>query len=420
MNKDKSKSRLFYGWVIAGAACLLHMLLTTPPVYAGSYLTARLAQLRGWDESVIGSAASVFQGCVGVFSIPIGLLLDKVRPRKMFAAASLLSASAYYAIYRTAMPRSVYLSMYALLGACAAAALLSAVAVVNSWFDQNRAIPTAVVMSSGGIGGMIMPLLAESVSKRSASLCWLVFAFLGLGSMVLSLLLIRDTPAQVGEIPDGRSWTRLHPQKAAEDRADPPHPDLGRHWLSHSVYYELVFLAFAGRFMMAAVTSYGIYYLLQKGFSESIAVRIFSTFSLGSLAGRLSVSQVDRLKSDESRLSMLDFLMAFAAASVFVFSRSPALCCVAVCLLGFCFGFSHAVFPLMSSRLLGERDYSFLYGLSNAIGSVGSALGPAVIFAVGSRSSYSVSYLVVSVMMLLGTVSAFLLIKPPKTIVSNE
>lgn len=397
---ENKKHTLFYGWIIAAVACVCQMLLTTQPSYTGGYLTTKMVEAYGWHESAIGAAPAAYQAAVGLFSVPAGLILDRLGGRRVYVLAGLTTFTIYMSMWLFPLSETVYLGMYVILGMAAVSALLSSIHLINDWFELNKALPMSIVLVSGSLGGLFMPLLAEAVCRKSLMLCWLVFAALQVPCVFAAFFILKDSPAEVGEVKDGRAWLARRENEARVQRTAPESEGEGRAWLRRPLFYMMAFLLFGGRLLLTGVTSYGVLFMRQSGIAELDAVRVLSSFSVGGVAGRLIVGQSDRLPVRKSSLFILDYLLAAAAGLVFSLSRSAAMSFAAVSTLGFCFGVTFVLFPVMASSVIGKKDFSFLYGICNTIGSAGSVTAPILIFAIGSRAGYKAAYLAVTAVLL--------------------
>ena len=197
--------RLFYGWWVVAAGFVVNA--TSNGIYSSAAtifflpLTRELAVSRG-ATALVFSLARALGTVVGPLA---GYLVDRWGPRRMVVAGALLVGVGYLVLSRV---DSYVELLIAYVGIIALGHNLgfmhSAMAVVNSWFVQRRAMAMAVVGTAFGVGGSVLaPLLGVAVEAWG----WRWAAILA-GTMVTVAVLpasvfLHASPESVGLRPDG-------------------------------------------------------------------------------------------------------------------------------------------------------------------------------------------------------------------------
>jgi MFS family permease len=232
--------------------------------------------------------------------------------------------------------------------------------------------------------------------------------FLTVTSLPLVLLLLRDDPRQMGQLPDGLPAA---PPAASGARAAP------QGWSGSGLPrgYWLVFTSNVLRGMATyALMVHQVAYMVDVGFSKMAAASFFSlTFLLAVLGGLSSGAVSDRIGRVRT-YAVLSGLGAAAYGSLLLL-RGPgqlALLAVFVICSGLAWGGVSSVYAaFLTDRLQGPR-LGFLLGLQNIGFGMGATLGPYLAGAAfDALRSYTLPFLLMAAAML---ASAALLSFRPK------
>jgi sugar phosphate permease len=198
------RSRLHYAWVVAGVTFLVLMtgaaIRATPGV-----LIVPLEREFGWSRATISAAISIgllLYGLAGPFCAAIA---QRFGIRRTMAVAMVLLASAIALATRIREPWQLVVLWGFLVGTGTGmiANVLGAV-VVGRWFSARRGVVLGALTAATATGQLlflpVLARLAEHDGWRAA--LWLVAAA-ALATVPVALLLIRETPADVGVRPYG-------------------------------------------------------------------------------------------------------------------------------------------------------------------------------------------------------------------------
>ena len=203
------RPRVFYGWVVVATAAL-GLFLGAFPIVAFSFGVFFQSFVREFHASraAVSLAFTITNLVSGIFAFVVGRIADRVGARTVIlpglacVAALLLSAEAI-----GSRLSELYL-FYAALGVVAPATTTVPYALVLSrWFDRRRGLALGGMMVGLGLGAIAMPMVAERLIARVG---WRnAFAIVGCAILIIPMpivgLLLRDAPAQMGLLPDGRA-----------------------------------------------------------------------------------------------------------------------------------------------------------------------------------------------------------------------
>lgn len=191
--------RMHPAWGVA-AATFLVLLIAAAIRATASVLIVPLEHEFGWSRATISAAISVnllFYGLMGPFCAALAGRIG-VR-RTMVLAMGLLSASLLAATsIRSPWHLIAIWGFLVGIGSGMAALVLGAV-VVNRWFTKRRGLVMGALTASTATGQLIfLPLLAHVAESDGWRWSVRIVAGAALLAVLLALLLVRESPAQLG------------------------------------------------------------------------------------------------------------------------------------------------------------------------------------------------------------------------------
>jgi MFS family permease len=246
--------------------------------------------------------------------------------------------------------------------------------LVNEWFERNRGLALAIILSGTGlVASVLPPLLTWSIARWDWRAGFIVMA----------------APTLLLTLPLTLMWMRSPARLATADRTHTVLP--GESWsyaiLGRKFWTLTVALTLAVSAVLGLLTSV-IPLLRDKGFAAATASGIFSSFGVSLIVGRIVVGYLlDRLWPAGVSAAALALPAIGCFMLVTINGNVPAL--VAACaLIGIGTGAEFDISAYLLARYFGMRDYGRLYGLLLGIVTFVSALAPAL-FAALYRSSGS-------------------------------
>ena len=191
--------RFHPAWGVAGATFLV-LLIAAAIRATASVLIVPLEHEFGWTRATISFAISVnllFYGLMGPFC---AALANRIGIRRtMMLAMGLLSASLLAATsIRSPWHLVAIWGFLVGIGSGMAALVLGAV-VVNRWFTKHRGLVMGALTASTATGQLIfLPLLAHVAETDGWRWSVRIVAGAALLAVLLSLVLVRESPAQLG------------------------------------------------------------------------------------------------------------------------------------------------------------------------------------------------------------------------------
>ncbi len=298
----------------------------------------------------------------------LGWLYARFGLRRVAIASLLVQIVGYLALTR--LSGSVYWLYFAffvmpLLGAGTIA--ITWTQLISLWFERNRGVALAIILSGSGLAAMLMPpLLAWAVQTGGWRAAFMLLAAMPLLlTLPLAIFCLRF-PARLL----GRADT-VAPEQALEGV---PFKVAIRTWVFWACNLALILSV---SLIVGMITTI-VPYLQDKGVPSVTASQIFSSFGITIIVSRLLVGYLlDRFQPN-----------LVAAACLFI----PALGCVLFMVSGpgatgslllatMCIGVSAGaefdIAAFLIARYFGLRDYARIFGLHLGLVTVISGLAPA-------------------------------------------
>jgi len=198
------RGRLHYGWIVA-AITFVTLLAAAGIRATPGVLIVPLEQEFGWSRASISFAVSVnliLYGFLGPFS---AALVDRLGARRtMVIAMTTLGIGVSLTSLMRANWQLVLLWGIVVGSGSGMMALALAATIVNRWFSQHRGLVMGVLTASTATGQLVfLPFLASIVEHFGWRPAVLTIAGVGLFTVPLIALFMRDRPADLGLMPVG-------------------------------------------------------------------------------------------------------------------------------------------------------------------------------------------------------------------------
>lgn len=316
MSQPTTSSPSFhYGWVIVGTGALIIIACLGFGRFALGMLLPAMGASLPLNYSEMGFISTGnFVGYLAAVLVS-GLLASRLGERRLIVAGLVLVAFSMMAVSRAQGFWGV-LVFYVMTGFGAGAANIPIMALVAHWFGRSlRGRAAGFIVSGNGVAivfsGWVIPLINGYVGAEGWRWSWLLLGVLAFVIAMISLVLIRNRPAELGLQPLGISTVG-----GSAHHQDDPHPHTSR------IITHLGVVYFAFGFTYVIYATFIVTTLVEeRGFSEVLAgqfwmwVGVVSIFS-GPLFGTLS----DRLGR---KLALMMVFALHTVAYLFIALRLP-------------------------------------------------------------------------------------------------
>lgn len=373
---NQKQHKVFYGWWIVGACLLISMYTAGAIAYGFTAIIEPIAKEFGWSYTEVSFAASIRGLEAGLLAPLVGLLIDRLGPRKLiFSGIAIfgLSLLLFSRINSLVMFYGVFILMAAGMSTCSGVLPMT---VTGYWFRRKVSIATGIVVCGVALGGLLVPLVTRLIDIFK----WRVaMTILGVGTLVIFLplsLLVRHKPEQYGYLPDGDVSTKLKDRTPAQDT------EIGigvKQALKSSAFWHIALGLMCAYLVVGAVTTHVMPYLSTIGISRSTSSLVAGAVPLTSILGRLSSGwfgdRFDKRLVTASGFALISIGMLFFsyAATIGTWLLIPF-----IIFLGIGYG---GPIPMQSALLreyFGRARLGTLIGMLFGVMWIGGFLGPPV------------------------------------------
>jgi MFS family permease len=352
-----------YRWIIVAAGGLLGCVaiggLFSLPVFL-----LPIAQDTGWSTTGISTAMTLAFVALAVGSIGWGTLSDRVGPRVVVLAGSLLlTAGLALASLATSLV-AFQLLFGVVVGVSAAAIFAPMMACVTGWFDTRRSLAVSLVSAGMGMAPMTMsPLAAWLVQAYDWRTSLQIIAALVAALMVPTAFLVRRPPS-----------LSQAPAAAEPGRAHEPQLSVGQA-LRSAPFLILVATSFLSCATHSGPIFHTVSYAVTCGIPLMAAVSIYSLEGLAGLGGRLVFGLLgDRYGA--ARVLVLALLAQAIVALGYMYARELGSFYAVAAMFGFTYAGVMPLFAVIARENFPLRMMGTVIGGTTMASSLGMALGP--------------------------------------------
>jgi MFS family permease len=318
----------FYGWIIV-AVTFVTMAIGVNARTAFSLFFPPIVNEFGWERGVTAGAFSFGFLVSAAVSPLIGRLMDRAGPRGVMELGVALMAAGMLLAPMTTQPWHLYLTIGVMVGAGSVCLGYSGQSLfLPNWFIRRRGLAMGLAFAGVGIGSMtLLPWVQHMIEQTGWRTACTAMGILILVVLAPINLLLRKRPEDIGLQPDGDAA----PSASVKPVSYVIDTDwAGIEWtLSRAVrtarFWWLATGYFGGLYIWYAVQVHQTKYLLDIGFSPSVAVWSLGAVSLLGIPGQILLGHVsDRVGREWIwSASCLGFAICFAA--LMALARFPTL-----------------------------------------------------------------------------------------------
>ncbi|HEY2418205.1 MAG TPA: MFS transporter [Steroidobacteraceae bacterium] len=414
----------FYGWKLLAACWVIMFLNLGIPVYGASGLNALMAPALHLDRSALGLLFSAYMIMSGLPGPLVALSVNRygVRGTLMLGSVLLIAGALLMGTVVNSFALAVLAFGLLVGGGVATGAALAAQAGLARWFVRRRALVLSILYSSGAVGGFVSGRLLDRVVRMAGGnwrAGWWVIAALSAIACAVAAVFVKESPAQLGQFPDGEVVTsnRISASSAERTQLVAVTFRTTQEWtyrraVSSPAYWVMVLALLGVSCGYTLYLAHGFVHLRDLGHSSTEAWQAISVLAVSGLLAKIIIASCgDRL---DPRYLWAAFQISFGIGlAVVVNARSHVSVLVFATCLGIGFGGGLVCLMAVLSNYFGTRLFASLAGLAVAVNTTLSAITPYVAgWRYDTGHGYGASFYFLSLWSLIGG-AALLLLRPP-------
>lgn len=405
---QKTRPPLFYGYIIAIMSFCIFLVTYGLRFSYGVFFDPMSSEL-GWSAATTSLVFSVSMFMEGIFNIILGRMMDKYGPRLVITISGLLVATGYCLILTVTSTWQFFLFYGGLVGIGMGGIFAPLISIIPRWFTARRNMINGLVISSVGIGLLIVsPLANQLIIIFGWRMTFLIFGIVILLITTVCAQFLRRDPYSMGLVPYG--------EKAGINSSDKVSVQgLSLREAVHTYQlWSVFFLLFAYGFCANSVNIHVVPDAIKLGISATVAASILATIGGLQIAGRIGLGlAADRVGNRKI------FLLGFTLFTILTFWLPVIDITWAFFIFAIAFGLAQGGIassqtPLVAG-LFGVRSLGLLFGFCGFGFTMGAALGPFVTGHIYDLTgSYHMAFLTTAILNALA-VTITLMLKPLKS-----
>lgn len=411
----------FYGWIALAGAMLVYFCGCGNIFYAyGVFMPSMIGEF-GWSRVAFGGAFSLFFLLSGMPGPLIGASIVRFGPRANIIVGNALAALGLAALFFTSEPWQLYLFYGVFVGLGNGFGMFAATTTIaNNWFIRRRSLAMGLTVAAGGLGGLAFPpLITMLISFTDWRAAWVVLAFthLVLAVVVGGLILIRDKPENLGQLPDGVAAEAQEGSSPGVNTASRVYQtavdwETGQAMRRLTTWLMVIFGS-ANIFALNVMNVHQVAHLKDIGFSPIVAATALGLLPGMSIIGRLGFGALaDRI--EPRYLAAACLTLQAVAVIILLNARDLPLIYLYAIIFGICYGGLIVSYPTMLGAYYGRARYAQILGwMLPAVTAMGAIGGPLAGAIHDATNTYSLAFMVVVAFSAIGAACAFLA-RPPK------
>ena len=411
--------RIFYGWWLVGLSLVLTG-MASGAVWGGVGVWLKTMEVHfGWTRTQMTGAFSMAQLEGSIVGPLAGYSIDRIGPRLMVLFGAVVVGAGFVVLSRTSNLAMFYAAFAMFMLGASTGTWLPSMAAVSRWFLRRRATAVAIAAEGNYLGGLVLvPVLAWAVAPDSYG--WQVTA-LGIGVAFLAMALpaawvMRNTPEEYGEVPDGHGASNPpSPTAAAAPRASGGLADSVDFTARQAMRTRAFWLISFGHAIASMVNQTLLVHLVplltDLGLSLQTAANMSAALMGSAMAGSLIAGYVgDRMPKHLGLFFFVAVQVAGFGMTILI-DGIPLALLVAV-IYGIGFGGRNPLAVAIRADYFGQRAFATITGLSMAPMFFLQLVAPLFAAAMFDwRGSYTIAFAILTVT---GVVGALLFLPATK------
>ena len=355
--------KVFYGWWMVAAACLIGGYIIGSMFMGFTAFFQPITDEFGWSYTEVSLGFSIRTISLGVFAPLVGILVDRLGPRKLLFGGAIVIATGLLLMSSTQTLTVFYISFFILaigLGCCTMTVLMTAVA---HWFHSKIGLASGIVTCGFGSGGLLIQVVIKLINDYGWRECLVILAIITLALCLPLSLLFRHKPEEYGYLPDGADTNTPSDIAQGKTASISGKRMFIKELLGNRSFWHLVVTFSIFHMMLISIESHVMPYLSSIGMTRSNAGFVATAIPLFGIIGSLGFG---RLGDKIGRRKAAFYTYLLACLGIFAFATAPSLGIKALIpfllLYGVGNGGCNAMRPSLTRDVFGRESFGTIFG----------------------------------------------------------
>ena len=407
---------MYEGWLVVGSAAVTTLLIGASFFYGFGTIFNEVKDEFGWTTAMTSLAFSLRQEAGGIAAPLVGNSIDRLGARRVILGGIVITAIGVLLLSFIQELWQFYAVMIFIAIGTSSAGGQVGVAAIATWFETRRAQAMSIMTLGGGMGGLLVVVIAwlvEQFGWRDA------LRLLALVMITVGVVVASNTRTRPDDHPQPMDGKRYYDDTGAER---PSARKWGIPWQTAVRTRSALLLALAMLALAFGTTSVVVlqipYLESEIGLSKAVAGTSVAIFTLSSIVGRLGFGFLaDRYS--KQRMMAISTGMVAVGLPILAIAETYAVALVGIILIAPGFGGGIPVRPALLADYFGTKFFWTINGLGALTMTMGGGIGPWVVgYIVDRTGSYDAGWLVCAGVTA-AAVPLFLLAGPPMELIAH-
>ena len=363
----------YRGWVIVAVGFVVAFSTGPGQSFGVSSFIDPIIEDTGISRTTISVLFAVSTGVSAIMAATVSRMSDKYGPRLVLALVAGALGIACFGMALSSGFVGFFFALAALRALGQGSMFINSTLLVAQWFVAKRGRAVAVMSFGFAASNAVIPpvsrALIEDIGWRET------YAVLGIMVWVLvipaTLILVRNTPEEVGLHPDGASGPPAGeaPRTEAEQGPDK------RKIFTSPAFWALAVPLSVPAFVVTGLIFHQTSILDERGLSATVAASVFVPFAIASATGAaIGGLLIDRI--GPARLFATSMIIMTTAVVSVLFVSSPVAGAGYAALLGMASGMTQIIMGVIWAHYYGRHRLGRVQGSAVMIMISAAAIGP--------------------------------------------
>ncbi len=373
---------MFYGWILLATLSFIYFIAIGTNFYGFSVIIPMMVEDLGWTRTEVGAGQSVIISTIGFCGPIVALVIKRVGCRWTMLVGGFICGGGSLLVYFTETLIQFYAGLGIMGVGMSMLAVVTGIQLITQWFLKKRSLAMGIFMASAGLGAFVAAPVFAWLSEYADSwrLIWLINAGAAIFSALLAVLIVKDSPKDIGSFPDGIDPKQVSQSTTASSQQSSKVYKTTENWCVREALRTRAFVIITlstsvGVIGSTIVNSHSLLHMRDMGISLIVAAGALGITGLLGAVGRFSSGFFgDRI--DPARIMTFGLILIFSGFLLLPHADNALKAYTFAVLFGLGYGVTSVASPSLVVNYFGMTNFASIFAIRGMIITMGGALGP--------------------------------------------